>query len=88
MDVNEYMAVWLVRGRLAEAQAVARGMPLDSPDPPGWRTRLALTLIKLGHRLLGSYSTPQEKTWVGVTSTITESDSSRAASKGYCGYFL
>jgi hypothetical protein len=32
------------------------------------------------------YSTPQEKTWVGVTSTITESDSSRAASSGYCGY--
>jgi hypothetical protein len=29
----------------------------------------------------------QEKTWVGVSSTITESDSPSAASRGYCGYF-
>src|SRR5438034_4573061 len=32
-------------------------------------------------------STPQEKTRAGVTSTITTSDSSSAASSGYCGYF-
>jgi hypothetical protein len=29
----------------------------------------------------------QAKTWVGVSSTITESDSPSAASRGYCGYF-
>jgi hypothetical protein len=29
----------------------------------------------------------QEKTCVGVSSTITESDSPSAASRGYCGYF-
>jgi hypothetical protein len=29
----------------------------------------------------------QENTWVGVSSTITESDSPSAASRGYCGYF-
>ena len=29
----------------------------------------------------------QEKAWVGVSSTITESDSPSAASRGYCGYF-
>ena len=35
----------------------------------------------------GSYSTPHEKTRTGVTSTMTTSDSSSAASSGYCGYF-
>src|SRR5947199_1432214 len=35
----------------------------------------------------GTYSTPQEKTRAGVTSTITTSDSSSAAWSGYCGYF-
>ena len=30
---------------------------------------------------------PHENTRDGVTSTITESDSSSAASVGYCGYF-
>src|SRR5262245_2258224 len=33
------------------------------------------------------YSTPQENTFVGVTSTTTDSPSSRAALSGYCGYF-
>ena len=34
----------------------------------------------------GAESSPQEYTWVGVTSTMTESDSDSAASFGYCGY--
>src|SRR5262249_15993299 len=33
------------------------------------------------------YSMPQENTFVGVTSTTTDSPSSRAALSGYCGYF-
>src|SRR6267143_224869 len=32
-------------------------------------------------------SRPQVKTCVGVTATITESETDSAASRGYCGYF-
>lgn len=40
-----------------------------------------------GRRRPARYSKPQEKTAVGVTSTITESDASIAASSEYCRYF-
>src|SRR5438128_588312 len=62
------------RHRLGERDTGARG----GPEPA------AEARERLGQ---GTYSTPQEKTRAGVTSTITTSDSSSAASSGYCGYF-
>src|SRR5438094_1735 len=62
------------RHRLSERDTGARG----GPEPA------AEAREQLGQ---GTYSTPQEKTRAGVTSTITTSDSSSAASSGYCGYF-
>src|SRR3989441_4872540 len=62
------------RHRLGERDAGARGVSEPAAEA---RERLGQ----------GTYSTPQEKTRTGVTSTITTSDSSSAASSGYCGYF-
>src|SRR5438552_1227527 len=62
------------RHRLGERDTGARG----GPEPA------AEARERLGQ---GTYSTPQEKTRAGVTSTITTSDSSSAAWSGYCGYF-
>src|SRR5213080_2682657 len=62
------------RHRLGERDTGARG----GPEPA------AEARERLGQ---GTYSTPQEKTRAGVTSTSTTSDSSSAAWSGYCGYF-
>lgn len=59
MDLNEYLAVWLVRERLAEARAcAARKALLDACRPARRKVRvsLGLALIKFGQWLLGHAS--------------------------------
>ena len=56
MDMNEYLAVWILRERLAEARASAgRRAGVGSLHSPGWRVRLHLghALIRLGQWILG-----------------------------------
>lgn len=62
------------RGRGRGNHALARRLPL-SRDPEARRNYTA------------ACKDYQEKTWIGVSSTMTESDSPSAASRGYCGYF-
>ena len=62
------------RGRGEGNRALARRLPLA-------RSGVA------GRNYTAACKDYQEKTWVGVISTITESDSPSAASRGYCGYF-
>ncbi len=62
------------RGRGGGNRALARPLPLSRDD-------------EMRRNYTGACKDYQEKTWVGVSSTMTESDSPSAASRGYCGYF-
>jgi hypothetical protein len=56
MDINEYMAVWLFRERIAEAEAsAARGVRVGLHLSPRrlMRLRLGQTRVRLGHWILG-----------------------------------
>ena len=54
MDMNVYVAEWLIKERIAEARAVgARSALLDAHRPPRqpMRVALGLALIRLGQRI-------------------------------------
>jgi len=54
MDMNVYVAEWLVKERIAEARAAgARSALLDAhrPPRPPMRVALGLALIRLGQRI-------------------------------------
>lgn len=70
-------------------------MATDMPalPRPGWRIPASFGAIartrgaRRGRNYTAACKDYQENTWVGVSSTITESDSPSAASRGYCRYF-
>jgi hypothetical protein len=54
MDMNVYVAEWLIKERIAEARAAgARSALLDAHRPPRqpMRVALGLALIRLGQRI-------------------------------------
>src|SRR5262249_51465717 len=64
-------------GRRARRRAGRRGAGSPSRDDPA----------DDGRRVRRHFSRPHEKTFVGVTSTMTDSVCASAACWGYCGYF-
>lgn len=59
MDMNEYLAIWLVRERLAEARAVMARRPASELSRPfGQLPRAALgpAAVRLGRAIMGLVS--------------------------------